>query len=196
MKTKMKSIVTALAFVFILTGVNASELKNNLVFLNEINEVSLDLESWMIDSELFNLNESETASGTVVEIAVSNPDFSILVEAVSKAGLVDALSAEGPFTVFAPTNAAFGSLFSQLGVKGISDLTVDQLMPILTYHVVSGKVMSTDLTNGEVDTLNKDSKLRVDLAKGVKINESNVVTADIQGENGVIHVIDKVLLPQ
>jgi len=192
----MKSIVTALAFVFILTGVNASELKNNLVFLNEINEVSLDLESWMIDSELFNLNESETASGTVVEIAVSNPDFSILVEAVSKAGLVDALSAEGPFTVFAPTNAAFGSLFSQLGVKGISDLTVDQLMPILTYHVVSGKVMSTDLTNGEVDTLNKDSKLRVDLAKGVKINESNVVTADIQGENGVIHVIDKVLLPQ
>jgi uncharacterized surface protein with fasciclin (FAS1) repeats len=137
----------------------------------------------------------DTGSSTVVEIAVSNPDFSILVEAVTKAGLAEALSAEGPFTVFAPTNAAFNNLFSQLGVSGIKDLSAEQLTPILTYHVVSGKVMSTDLSNTSVATLN-GQKIKVDLSNGVKINDSNVVAADISGKNGVIHVIDQVLLPK
>jgi uncharacterized surface protein with fasciclin (FAS1) repeats len=135
-------------------------------------------------------------NSTVVEIAVGNPDFSILVEAVTKAGLAEALSAEGPFTVFAPTNAAFESLFSQLGVSGIKDLTAEQLTPILTYHVVPGKVMSTDLSNTTVGTLNEGNSLKVDLSDGVKINDSNVVAADIEGKNGVIHVIDEVLMPK
>ncbi len=136
----------------------------------------------------------KTSSSTVVEIAVSNPDFSILVDAVKKAGLVEALSAEGPFTVFAPTNEAFKSLFGQLGVSGIEDLSAEQLAPILTYHVVSGKVMSTDLSNSTVATLN-GKKISVDLSDGVKINDSKVVAANITGKNGVIHVIDRVLLP-
>ena len=140
--------------------------------------------------------KSDTRSSTVVEIAVSNPDFSILVEAVTKAGLADALSAEGPFTVFAPTNEAFENLFGQLGVNGIEDLTAEQLMPILTYHVVSGKVMSTDLSNSTVSTLNEGNALKVDLSNGVKINDSKVVAADIAGKNGVIHVINKVLIPE
>jgi transforming growth factor-beta-induced protein len=138
---------------------------------------------------------NDSGSSTVVEIAVSNPDFSILVEAVTKAGLAEALSAEGPFTVFAPTNAAFKSLFSQLGVSGIKDLSAEQLTPILTYHVVAGKVMSTDLSNTSVATLN-GQKIEVDLSNGVKINDSKVTTADISGSNGVIHVIDRVLLPK
>lgn len=136
----------------------------------------------------------DSGSSTVVEIAVSNPDFSILVDAVKKAELVDALSAEGPFTVFAPTNEAFQSLFSQLGVSGIEDLSAEQLTPILTYHVVAGKVMSADLSNTSVATLN-GQKIKVDLTDGVKINESKVVAADVEGKNGVIHVIDRVLLP-
>ena len=136
----------------------------------------------------------DSGSSTVVEIAVSNPDFSILVDAVKKAELVDALSAEGPFTVFAPTNEAFQSLFSQLGVNGIEDLSAEQLTPILTYHVVSGKIMSADLSNSSVATLN-GQKIKVDLTDGVKINESKVVAADVEGKNGVIHVIDRVLLP-
>ena len=140
--------------------------------------------------------DNNASSSTVVEIAVANPDFSILVDAVKKAGLVDALSAEGPFTVFAPTNEAFKSLFSQLGVNGIEDLSAEQLTPILTYHVVSGKVMSTDLSNTMVPTLNEGHKLKVDLSDGVKINDSKVVKADISGKNGVIHVIDKVLIPE
>ena len=140
--------------------------------------------------------DNNASSSTVVEIAVSNPDFSILVDAVKKAGLVEALSADGPFTVFAPTNEAFKKLFSQLGVDGIKDLTAEQLTPILTYHVVSGKVMSTDLSNTMVPTLNEGHKLKVDLTEGVKINDSKVIAADIAGKNGVIHVIDKVLIPE
>ncbi len=136
----------------------------------------------------------DSGSSTVVEIAVSNPDFSILVEAVKKAELVDALSADGPFTVFAPTDEAFKSLFSQLGVEGIKDLSAEQLTPILTYHVVSGKVMSADLSNTSVATLN-GQKIKIDLSDGVKINESKVVAADVEGKNGVIHMIDRVLLP-
>nr|WP_321358691.1 fasciclin domain-containing protein [uncultured Draconibacterium sp.] len=132
---------------------------------------------------------------SVVDIAIANENFSTLVSAVVKAGLVDALSAEGPFTVFAPTNAAFAALFTDLGVSGIDDLTAEQLLPILTYHVVSGNVLSTDLSNGEVPTLNMGSNITVDLSSGVMINESSVVAVDVQGANGVVHVIDKVLLP-
>lgn len=136
----------------------------------------------------------DSGSSTVVEIAASNPDFSILVDAVKKAELVDALSADGPFTVFAPTNEAFESLFKKLGVSGVTELTAEQLTPILTYHVVSGEVMSTDLSNTSVETLN-GQKIKIDLTDGVKINDSKVVKADIEGNNGVVHVIDKVLLP-
>lgn len=149
----------------------------------------------MLNESNFESGDSETEGSTVVEIAVSNPDFSILVDAVKKAGLVDALSADGPFTVFAPTNAAFENLFSQLGVDGVKDLSAEQLMPILTYHVVSGKVMSTDLSNTKVSTLSGDNMLKVNISDGVMINESKVVAVDIEGKNGVVHVIDKVLIP-
>jgi transforming growth factor-beta-induced protein len=133
---------------------------------------------------------------SVVNIALENDNFTILVQAVVKAGLVDALSGVGPFTVFAPTNDAFNALFEQLEISGIDDLTAEQLIPILTYHVVSGNVLSTDLENGEVGTLNEGKNLQINLNNGVKINDSEVVAADIQGSNGVVHVINKVLIPQ
>jgi transforming growth factor-beta-induced protein len=132
---------------------------------------------------------------SVVNIALDNDNFSILVQAVVKAGLVEALNGNGPFTVFAPTNDAFKSLFAQLGISGIDALTAEQLIPILTYHVVSGNVLSTALSNGDVPTLNSGKSLKVSLMGGVKINDSQVVVADIQGSNGVVHVINKVLLP-
>jgi transforming growth factor-beta-induced protein len=190
MKTKMRNIAIALTFVVGAFAVNATELS-----YMEMADANLEIEAWMLDHANFESDDSE-AVNTVVEIAISNPDFSILVEAVKKAGLVEALSADGPFTVFAPTNAAFESLFSKLEIDGIKDLSAEQLTPILTYHVVSGKVMSTDLSNTKVGTLNEGSKLKVDISDGVKINDSKVVAADIKGKNGVIHVIDKVLLPE
>jgi len=192
MKTTVKTIAAGLILTVSVFGVNASEISSNSFKMAEVIEAELKVENWMVES--FKSPKVETAAGTVVDIAVANPDFSILVEAVTKAGLAGALSAEGPFTVFAPTNDAFKALFKQLGVSGIKDLTAEQLTPILTYHVVSGKVMSTDLSNTSVATLN-GQKIKIDISNGVKINESKVTTADISGKNGVIHVIDRVLIP-
>jgi transforming growth factor-beta-induced protein len=140
---------------------------------------------------------SEASSMTIVEIASADERFSILVEAVVKADLAGALSAEGPYTVFAPTNDAFMDLFSALGIKGIEDLSKDQLTPILLYHVVDGKVMAKDVSTGTVPTLNADASLDIKASKkGVKINNSsNVIITDVEGTNGVIHVIDAVLIP-
>ena len=133
---------------------------------------------------------------SAVDIAINNSNFSILVEAVVKAGLAETLSGPGPFTIFAPTNAAFNALFDALeGVNGIEDLSAEALIPILHYHVVSGNVLSTDLSDGPVTTLNGD--ITFALGSAVTINGSTeVIATDIQGTNGVIHVIDEVLLPQ
>ena len=131
---------------------------------------------------------------TVVDIAIKNSSFSTLVDAVVKAELDGTLSGDGPFTVFAPTNEAFNELFNDLGVTGISDLTKDDLVPILQYHVVSGNVRSENLSTGSVTTLNGD--IQVDVGDNVSINTDAIVTSvDIQGSNGVVHVIDKVLIP-
>jgi transforming growth factor-beta-induced protein len=133
---------------------------------------------------------------SVVDIAIDNSNFSILVEAVVKAELVDALSGEGPFTVFAPTNAAFEELFTALEITGIADLTKEDLTPILLAHVVSGNVASSALSNGDVPTLNDEKTLAINIDSGVSIDGSiNVVAPDIQGKNGIVHVIDKVIVP-
>jgi transforming growth factor-beta-induced protein len=131
---------------------------------------------------------------TVVGVALENDSFSILVQAVVKAGLVETLNGAGPFTIFAPTNAAFTALFAQLGVSGIADLTAAQLIPILKYHVVSGNVLSSQLSNGSVQTLN--GAITIALSPVPTINGvSKIVATDVQGSNGVVHVIDQVLLP-
>jgi len=131
---------------------------------------------------------------SVVDIALNNSTFSKLVEAVVKAGLVDVLSAEGPYTVFAPTDAAFAQLFADLGVSGIEEIPAETLVPILQYHVVAGNVLSKDLTEGDVATLN--GNIKISLAGPVTINDdAEVLATDIQGTNGVVHVINKVLLP-
>jgi transforming growth factor-beta-induced protein len=131
---------------------------------------------------------------TVVDDALDNSNFSILAQAVVKAGLAETLSGAGPFTIFAPTNAAFQALFMQLGVSGIADLTAAQLVPILEYHVVSGNIRSSQLTAGTVTTLN--GPLTISLSPSPEINgTTNIIATDVQATNGVIHVIDKVLLP-
>lgn len=134
--------------------------------------------------------------GTIVDIAIDNPDFSTLVAAVTAADLVDTLSGEGPFTVFAPTNAAFAALPAGLVDKLLLPENKDVLTQILTYHVVSGKVMSTDVAAGEVPSV-EGSPITVTVDGGtVMLNGSATVTAvDIEASNGVIHVIDAVILP-
>ena len=133
---------------------------------------------------------------SIVDIALQNSNFSILVDALVKADLVDALSAEGPFTVFAPTNAAFQTFFQENGLSGLDDLTKEDLTPVLLAHVVSANAVSTGLSNGTVPTLNTEKSLTVNVDDGVSIDGViNVVAADIQGTNGIIHVIDKIIVP-
>jgi len=134
---------------------------------------------------------------TVVEIAQQNSLFSTLVLAVIKADLAGTLSGTGPFTVFAPTNEAFSALFTALGVTGIDALSKAALTPILLAHVVSGNVQSGNLTSGSFPTLNPAKSLNVVVSSsGVTIDGSiNVIKADVQGKNGVVHVINKVIVP-
>ncbi len=132
----------------------------------------------------------------IVGIASGSEDFSILVAALQKAGLVEALQAEGPFTVFAPTNAAFESLLSQLNVTAEELLNHPQLADVLLYHVVAGQVLSTDLQNGMTAETLGGQLITVDLTDGVKINTSSVTAADVKASNGVIHIIDQVLVPE
>jgi transforming growth factor-beta-induced protein len=131
---------------------------------------------------------------SVVDVALNNSNFTQLVKAVVKAGLVETLSEAGPFTIFAPTDDAFAQLYVDLGVSGIEEISAETLIPILQYHVVSGNLLSSDLSDGDVNTLN--GTIRVALSESVTINESSeVIAIDIQGTNGVVHVINKVLLP-
>ena len=131
----------------------------------------------------------------IVGIALGNEDFSILVSALQKAELVDDLQGDGPFTVFAPTNAAFEKLLGELGITAEELLAQPDLGKVLTYHVVSGKVMAADLTDGmKAETLNGE-ELTFDLSDAHMVNKSNITTTDIEATNGVIHVIDTILVP-
>lgn len=137
---------------------------------------------------------AEDSPGTIVDVAASNPDFSTLVTAVTEAGLVETLSGEGPFTVFAPTNEAFAAL-----PEGQLDALLankDQLVAVLTYHVVAGKLMAADVVALDSVTSVQGEPIAVAAnADGVKVNDANVTATDIMASNGVIHVIDRVILP-
>jgi uncharacterized surface protein with fasciclin (FAS1) repeats len=131
----------------------------------------------------------------IVEIAAGNEDFSTLVAAVKAAGLVDVLSGEGPFTVFAPTNDAFAALPEGTVESLLEPENKDKLIAILTYHVVGAKVLSKDVSAGEVETV-QGSKITITVEDGtVKVDEATVTAVDIEASNGVIHVIDAVILP-
>lgn len=129
----------------------------------------------------------------IVDTAVAAGDFKTLAVALEKAGLIDTLKGKGPFTVFAPTDAAF----AKVPKKDLDALLADKskLAAVLTYHVVPGSVMAKDIKAGTVKTV-QGSDLTVSTSAGVKVDGANVVKADIVADNGVIHVIDSVVLPK
>ena len=134
-------------------------------------------------------------AGTIVEVASGNPDFSTLVAAVSAAGLAETLGAEGPYTVFAPTNEAFEALPDGLLDELLKPKNKEVLTQILTYHVVAGEVMSSDIEPGDVPTVEGED-LTIAVTDGtVTVNGATVEAADVEASNGVIHVIDEVLVP-
>lgn len=143
-------------------------------------------------------SEGETMAGptqNIVEIASGNESFKTLVQAVTAAGLVDTLSGEGPFTVFAPTDEAFAKLPE--GTLETLLANPEQLTKVLTYHVVSGKVMAEDVVKLTKATTVQGQDVAITVeGETVMVNDSKVTTTDIEGTNGVIHIIDTVLLPQ
>jgi uncharacterized surface protein with fasciclin (FAS1) repeats len=129
----------------------------------------------------------------IVDTAVSAGSFTTLVAAVKAAGLVDTLKGAGPFTVFAPTDEAFAKLPAGTVDALLKD--IPKLKKILTYHVVAGKVMAADVVKLKTATTVEGSEVKIDAANGVKINDATVTTADVAADNGVIHIVDTVLLP-
>ncbi len=135
-----------------------------------------------------------TAANTVVDVAAGNKDFSTLVAAVKAAGLVETLNGKGPFTVFAPTDAAF----AKLPPGTVDGLLKDpaKLKAILTYHVVPGKVMAKDVKPGAAKTVNGQSMMISAKDGKVMVDGATVTATDVAASNGVIHVIDTVILPK
>ncbi|MEP1931730.1 MAG: fasciclin domain-containing protein [Roseibium sp.] len=142
------------------------------------------------------LSAAKASDKDIVDTAVGAGSFTTLVAAVQAAGLVDTLKGDGPFTVFAPTDEAFAKLPAGTVETLLKPENKDKLVAILTYHVVSGKVMSVDIAGKKADVATvQGSDISVDATNGVKINDATVVSADIETSNGVIHVIDTVILP-
>ena len=135
-----------------------------------------------------------TEAGDIVAVASATEGFSTLVAALTAGGLVETLQGAGPFTVFAPTDAAFAALPAGLLEKLLLPENKDVLVSILTYHVVPGMVMSADIMACDVATV-EGSNVKLDTAYGVKVNDATVTTADVAASNGVIHVIDAVIVP-
>ena len=129
----------------------------------------------------------------IIDTAVNAGSFSTLVTAIKAANLVDTLKGTGPFTVFAPTDEAFAKL-PKGTVEGLLK-DIPKLKQILTYHVVSGKVMAADVVKLKSATTVQGSDVKIDASNGVKINDATVATPDIAADNGVIHIIDTVLMP-
>ena len=139
---------------------------------------------------------AEESKADIVDTAVAAENFSTLVAAVEAAGLVETLKGDGPFTVFAPTDEAFAALPAGTVENLLKPENKDQLIAVLTYHVVPGKVMSSDIAGKQLEakTVQGDS-VEIDATSGVTIDGASVIAADVEASNGVIHVIDKVILP-
>ena len=134
-------------------------------------------------------------SKDIVDTAVAAGSFTTLAAALEAAGLVETLKGEGPFTVFAPTDAAFAALPEGTVANLLLPENKDQLIAVLTYHVVPGKVMSTDLSEGMTAATVQGANVTITLEGGPKINGAVISAPDVEASNGVIHVIDSVILP-
>ena len=143
------------------------------------------------------MSTAQAASKDIVDVAVGAGKFNTLVTAVKAAGLVDTLKGEGPFTVFAPTDEAFAKLPAGTVENLLKPENKAQLVKILTYHVVPSKIMSKDIAGKKAEVASVEgNKISVDATNGVKVDGAKVVGADVAASNGVIHIIDTVIMPK
>ena len=131
----------------------------------------------------------------IIDTALSAGNFSTLAAALGAAGLIETLKGDGPFTVFAPTDEAFSKIPAATLSELLQPENKESLVTILTYHVVSGRVTADEVTNLESATSLQGQTLKISTKDGIKINDARVLTPDVQATNGVIHIIDAVLIP-
>ena len=169
-------------------------LEGNVNILNSsIDDTINDIDDKVTGGELGDTSQINQAAQDIVQTAIAAGSFNTLVQAVQAAGLVETLSGPGPFTVFAPTDEAFAKVPEETLNALLAD--PDALADVLTYHVVADKVMAEDVVNLDSATTVQGGELTIDTSNGVTVNGAKVVTTDIETSNGVIHVIDAVLLP-
>lgn len=156
--------------------------------------IALTLSACSSSSDEATETMEEVSVGTIVEVASATEGFATLVAAVEAAGLVDTLNSAGPFTVFAPTDEAFAALPEGVLAALLLPENKETLAKILTYHVVAAMVMSSDVTDGDVATV-EGQKIKLSTMGGVTVNGATVVIPDVSASNGVIHAIDAVILP-
>ena len=162
--------------------------------ITQVEPTSVEVEPTFETAPSLKLAEETLAEGNIVDVAVNSGSFETLTAALTSAGLVDTLSGEGPFTVFAPTDEAFAALPEGTLEKLLLPENQATLTQILTYHVVSGALTSEDLVSGSVTTV-EGSNVTVEIEETVKVNNATVVIADIPASNGIIHAIDQVIMP-
>lgn len=203
---QVKEVGRPLSFVAAMYAVPTTSLTNNIPGFNAA-PGSITPTGVMVDKTMggstgmggsMGSGSTGMASGTVVDVAMSDPQFSTLVAAIRAAGLVDTLKGSGPFTVFAPTNEAFAKLPAGTVENLLKPENKEQLVSILTYHVIPGKIRAADvmgMSNPSMPTTVSGKQLNVKTTAPVMVNSSNVIRTDIDATNGVIHVIDAVLMP-
>jgi len=184
----MKNTPVIIAVVLLVVGIGAWAL----VSMGSNQEETTNTASTTTTQESTNTTPMEEKN--IVQTAIAAGSFSTLVTAIQTADLVDTLSGPGPFTVFAPTDAAFAKLPAGTVEALLADKS--KLASILTYHVVAGKVMAADVVKLTSAKTVQGQNVTIDASNGVKVNNANVTTTDIVTSNGIIHVIDTVLLPQ
>lgn len=190
-----KPVIAAIIAVLVLIG---GGLGIYALTQNDDDEV---VETTQVEQAPAETEEEAAPSQTVVDLAIATPQLSTLVAAVTEAGLVETLSGEGPFTVLAPTDDAFAAALEALNLTAEELLASEDLSNILTYHVIGANVLSSDLTNGQVVETVNGATLTVDITDaGVFFVDASggraqVTTADVVASNGVVHIIDAVLLP-
>lgn len=192
-----KSLLAGIAVAALALSGCAAATEEPVEEVEEVEEVEVE-ETETTDDSMMEEEEpaAEEGPGTIVDVAAGNGSFATLVAAVEAAGLVETLSGEGPFTVFAPTDEAFAALPEGLVDALLLPENVEVLTQILTYHVVSGAVFAADVATGDVATVEGSTIALEVVDGGVTVNGANVVTADVEASNGVIHVIDQVIVPE
>lgn len=160
----------------------------------QVEPISAEIEPMPETSPNPELDEEMSAAGDIVDVAINSGSFATLITALETAGLVDTLSGEGPYTVFAPTDEAFAALPEGAIEKLLMPENQAILEQILTYHVVPGELTSGDLVSGSVTTV-EGSDVIIEIEETVKVNDATVVMPDITASNGIIHAIDQVIMP-